>query len=56
MLVDNNSLKESLDVDRFQKALLININSIDPVIKASQALIMFGRAFRDASPVLMGTT
>lgn len=54
MLVDNISAVGSLDVDKFQRALLMYRNSIDPETKASPALILFGRPIRDAIPILMG--
>lgn len=54
MLVDNTTATGSLDTDKFQKALLIYRNSIDPETKASPALILFGRPIRDAVPILMG--
>ena len=44
----------SLDVDKFQGALLMYRNSVDPETKASPALILFGRPIRDAIPILMG--
>ncbi|CAG2209550.1 unnamed protein product [Mytilus edulis] len=54
MLVDNITAIGSLDVDKFQRALLMYRNSIDPEMKASPALILFGRPIRDAIPILMG--
>ena len=54
MLTDNITAMGSLDVDKFQRALLIYRNSIDPETKASPALILFGRPIRDAIPILMG--
>ncbi|CAG2251287.1 unnamed protein product [Mytilus edulis] len=54
MLVDNITAVGSLDVDKFQRALLMYRNSIDPETKASPALILFGRPIRDAIPILMG--
>jgi hypothetical protein len=54
MITDNISASGSLDVDKFQRALLIYRNSIDPETKASPALILFGRPIRDAIPILMG--
>ena len=54
MLMDNTSPSGSLDVDKFQKAMLIYRNSIDPETKASPALIVFGRPIRDPIPIPMG--
>ena len=44
----------SLDIDKFQKAMLMYRNSIDPETRASPAMILFGRPIRDAIPVPMG--
>ena len=54
MLMDNASPGGSIDVDSFQKAMLIYRNSIDPETKASPAMIIFGRPIRDAIPIPMG--
>ena len=54
MLMDNISPTGSLDVDTFQRALLMYRNSIDPETKASPALVLFGRPIRDAIPIPMG--
>ena len=54
MLMDNITATGSLDVDKFQLALLMYRNSVDPETKASPALILFGRPIRDAIPILMG--
>ena len=54
MLADNITANGSLDVDKFQKDLLVYRNSIDPETKASPALTLFGRPIRDAIPVVMG--
>ena len=54
MLMDNITATGSLDVDKFQRALLMYPNSVDPETKASPALILFGRPIRDAIPILMG--
>ena len=54
MLMDNASPSGSIDIDRFQKAMLIYRNSIDPETKASPAMIIFGRPIRDAIPIPMG--
>ena len=54
MLMDNTTSTGSLDIDKFQRAMLTYRNSIDPETKASPALILFGRPIRDAIPILMG--
>ncbi|RUS75665.1 hypothetical protein EGW08_016559 [Elysia chlorotica] len=54
MLMDNTGPTGSLDVDKFQKAMLIFRNTIDPETKASPALILFGRPIRDPIPIPMG--
>ena len=54
MLIINITATGSLDVDKFQRALLMYRNSVDPETKASPALILFGRPIRDAIPILMG--
>ena len=54
MLMDNTTSTGSLDIDKFQRAMLTYRNSIDPDTKASPALILFGRPIRDAIPILMG--
>merc|ERR1712237_6829 len=54
MLMENSSPGGAIDVDRFQKAMLIYRNSIDPETKASPAMIIFGRPIRDAIPIPMG--
>ena len=54
MLMDNITATGSLDVDKFQRALLMYRNSVDPETKASPALILFGRPIRDAIPIPMG--
>ena len=54
MLMDNTSPNGSLDVDKFQRAMLIYRNSVDPETKASPALIVFGRPIRDPIPIPMG--
>ena len=54
MLMDNTSRSGSIDVDRFQKAMLIYRNSIDPETRASPAMIIFGRPIRDSIPIPMG--
>ena len=54
MLMDNTSPGGSIDVDKFQRAMLVYRNSIDPESKASPALIVFGRPIRDAIPIPLG--
>ena len=54
MLMDNVTATGSLDVDKFQRALLMYQNSVDPETKASPALILFGRPIGDAIPIPMG--
>ena len=54
MLMDNTGPTGSVDVDKFQRAMLIYRNSIDPETKASPALILFGRPIRDPIPIVMG--
>ena len=54
MLMENTPASGSLDVDKFQRALLVYRNSIDPETKASPAMIVFGRAIRDPIPIPMG--
>ena len=54
MLMDNVTSTGSLDIDKFQRALLMYRNSVDPETKASPALILFGRPIRDAIPIPMG--
>ena len=54
LLMDNTGPSGSLDTDKFQKAMLVYRNSIDPETKASPALILFGRPIRDAIPIPLG--
>ena len=54
MLMANTSPTGSLDVDAFQRAMLIYRNSIDPETKASPAMILFGRPIRDPIPTPLG--
>ena len=54
MLMDNTSPGGSIDIDKFQKAMLVYRNSVDPDTKASPALIVFGRPIRDPIPIPMG--
>jgi len=54
MLMDNVTATGSLDIDKFQRALLMYRNSVDPETKVSPALILFGRPIRDAIPIPMG--
>ena len=48
MLMDNTSPNGSLDADKFQRAMLIYRNSVDPETKSSPALVIFGRPIRDS--------
>ena len=54
MLMANTSPTGSLDVDAFQKAILVYRNSIDPQTKTSPAMIVFGRQIRDPIPIPLG--
>ena len=46
----NTNAVGSLDVDAFQRAMLIYRNSIDPETRSSPAMILFGRPTRDPIP------
>ena len=54
MLMDNTGPTGSLDVDQFQRAMLVYRNTIDFKTRASPALILFGRPIRDPIPIPMG--
>ena len=54
MLMDNTSRSGSIDVDQFQRAMLVYRNSIDPETRASPAMVIFGRPIRDPIPIPMG--
>ena len=54
MLMANTSPTGSLDVDSFQRAMLIYRNSIDPETKTSPAMIIFGHQIRDPIPTPIG--
>ena len=54
MMMDNTAGNGSLDVDKFQRAMLIYRNSIDPETRSSPSLTLFGRPIRDAIPIPMG--
>ena len=54
MLMDNTGPTGSLDIDKFQRAMLVYRNAIDPETRASPALILFGRPIRDPIPIPMG--
>ena len=54
MLQANTSAVGSLNVDAFQRAMLIYRNSIDPETKTSPAMILFGRPLRDPIPAPLG--
>ena len=54
MLMANTSPSGSLNVDSFQKAMLVYRNSIDPETKTSPSGIIFGRPTRDPIPTPLG--
>ena len=54
MLQSNTSAVGTLNVDAFQRAMLIYRNSIDPETKASPAMVLFGRPLRDPIPAPLG--
>ncbi|KAK3726593.1 hypothetical protein RRG08_057670 [Elysia crispata] len=54
MLMDNTGPSGSLDVDRFQRTMLVYRNAIDPETRVSPALRSFGRHIRDVIPIPMG--
>ena len=54
MLQANTSAVGSLNVDAFQRAMLIYRNSIDPETKTSPAMVLFGRPIRDPIPAPLG--
>ena len=54
LLMDNIGPSGTLDTDKFQRAMLIYCNSIDPETKDSPALILFGRPIRDTIPIPLG--
>jgi hypothetical protein len=54
LLTDNISPTGSLDVDKFQKAILLYRNTVDPETKSSPALAVFGRPIRDMIPIIPG--
>ena len=54
MLMANTSATGSIDIDSFQRAMLVYRNSIDPETKASPACMLFGRPIRDAIPAPLG--
>lgn len=54
MLMDNTSPHGSIDVNKFQRAILLYRNSVDPETKVSPALVVFGRPIRDSIPIPMG--
>ena len=54
MLMANTSVTGSIDIDSFQRAMLVYRNSIDPETKASPACMLFGRPIRDAIPAPLG--
>ena len=54
MLMTNTSAIGSLNVDAFQRAMLMYRNSIDPETKSSPAMVLFGRPTRDCIPAPLG--
>ena len=54
MLMSNTSPTGSLNVDAFQRAMLIYRNSIDPESKSSPAMVVFGHPIRDPIPIPLG--
>ena len=54
MLMANTNAVGSLDVDAFQRAMLIYRNSIDPETRSSPAMVLFGRPTRDPIPAPLG--
>ena len=54
MLMANTGPTGSLNVDSFQRAMLIYRNSIDPETKTSPAIIIFGHPTRDPIPTPLG--
>ena len=55
MLMDNTGPTGSLDVDQFQRAMLVYRNTIEPETRPPPpALILFGRPIRDPIPIPMG--
>ena len=54
LLMDNTASNGAIDVDKFQKAMLIYRNTVDPATRTSPALAIFGRPIRDSIPIPMG--
>ena len=54
MLQTNTSATGSLNIDAFERAMLIYRNSIDPETKTSPAMVLFGRQIRDPIPAPLG--
>ena len=54
IIADNCSPSGSLNVDKFQQAILSYRNAIDPMTKSSPSLILFGRPIRDMIPTPIG--
>ena len=54
ILQANTNAVGSLEVDAFQRAILIYRNSIDPETKTSPAMTLFGRPIRDPIPAPLG--
>ena len=54
MLQSNTNATGSLNIDSFQRAMLIYRNSIDPETKTSPAMALYGRPIRDPIPAPLG--
>ena len=52
--MDNTSANRSIHINKFQKAMLVYRNSVDPETKTSPAMVIFGRPIRDSIPIPMG--
>ena len=54
MLMNNASPGGSIEVDKFQRAMLVYQNSVDPETMASPAMIVIGHPIRDPIPMGRG--
>ena len=54
MLMHNTTPSGSLNLDAFQRAMLIYRNSIDPETRTSPAMTIFGHSIRDPIPAPIG--
>ncbi|XP_068246690.1 uncharacterized protein [Palaemon carinicauda] len=54
MLTDNTGPAGSLNIDRFQRAMLIYWNSINTETKTSPARVLFSRPIREPIPIPLG--